>query len=119
MYVGSNQLANMVGVSSNISLEADQEIRNCPIEESQPKKRRGPTKMKTIAADGGKAIEIQFNEACQPIGQASIGMSSFLGPLVREIVPITIDSWKHVPQETKDILWACVKVTCKTLMIQI
>ncbi|XP_058219858.1 uncharacterized protein LOC131330327 [Rhododendron vialii] len=72
--------------------------------------KRGPTKLKTIAVDGGSRIEVKFDENGQPIGDGSIKLSSFLGPLVREIVPYTISDWRKLPTGMAEILWRSVKV---------
>ncbi|KAA0032604.1 Plant transposase [Cucumis melo var. makuwa] len=50
-----------------------------------PKKTRGPTKMKTIAVEKQSRVDIVFNEYGQPIGDESIGLTSFLGQLVRRL----------------------------------
>ncbi|KAF7154287.1 hypothetical protein RHSIM_Rhsim01G0136300 [Rhododendron simsii] len=62
------------------------------------KRKRGLTKLKTIAVDGSSRIEVEFDENGQPIGDGSIKLSSFLGPLVREIVPYTLSDWRKLPK---------------------
>ncbi|KAF7145332.1 hypothetical protein RHSIM_Rhsim04G0083300 [Rhododendron simsii] len=74
------------------------------------KRKKGPTKLKTIAVDGGSRIEVEFDKNGQPIGDGSIKLSSFLGPLVREIVPYTLSDWRKLPTGMAEILWQSVKV---------
>ncbi|XP_058187994.1 uncharacterized protein LOC131304674 isoform X2 [Rhododendron vialii] len=74
------------------------------------KRKRGPTKLKTIAIDGDSRIEVKFDENGQPIGDGSIKLSSFLGPLVREIVPYTLSDWRKLPTGMAEILWQSVMV---------
>ncbi|KAJ0074957.1 hypothetical protein Patl1_33825 [Pistacia atlantica] len=78
-----------------------------------PKKKRGPTKMKTIALNGDNRIEIKFNDKGQPIDKESIKLSSFLGPLGREIVPFTIPNWRKLPSDMREKLWKCVQARYK------
>ena len=54
------------------------------------KRKRGPTKMKTIAVDGQSTVKLVFNEYGQPIGDEFVGLASFLGPLLREVVLATL-----------------------------
>lgn len=75
------------------------------------KRKRGPTKMKNIAMDGDDKIEVKFNENGQPIEEGFATLSSFLGSIVREIVPYTISDWRKVPLKMKNILWNCVQVS--------
>ncbi|XP_062101522.1 uncharacterized protein LOC133807298 [Humulus lupulus] len=84
-----------------------------PAKESTQKNTRGPTKMKTLAVDIDSRLEVKFNSTGQPIGETSVTLSSFLGPLVREIVPITIPDWRKVTKELKDILWNYVQARYK------
>ncbi|KAA0061411.1 uncharacterized protein E6C27_scaffold749G001080 [Cucumis melo var. makuwa] len=57
-----------------------------------PKKTRGPTKMKTIAVEKQSRVDIVFNEYGQPIGDESIRLVFFLGPLVKEVVPVNLEN---------------------------
>ena len=81
-----------------------------PLEESVGKKKRGPTKMKTIATSSDGRLEVKFNALGQPIGGASVALSSFLGPLMREIVPVTISDWRKITPGMKEVLWKSVQV---------
>ena len=42
------------------------------------KRKRGPTKMKTITVDGQSRMKLVFNEYGQPIRDKSIGLTFFL-----------------------------------------
>ncbi|KAK0577575.1 hypothetical protein LWI29_035255 [Acer saccharum] len=86
------------------------------IEESQASKRkRGCTKMKTIAVDPSSRIEVQFNSLGQAYGDGSVSLSSFLGPLVREIVPYTLTDWRKLPKDTRAILWQCIQAKINSI----
>ena len=44
------------------------------------------------------------------VGRGSVTLSSFLGPLVREHVPVLLDDWRHLEEKTKDALWEEIQV---------
>lgn len=50
--------------------------------------------MKTIAIKDRNKMDITYNEYGKPIGKTSIGLTSFLGPLVKEVVPMTLQDWR-------------------------
>ncbi|KAJ0082247.1 hypothetical protein Patl1_12080 [Pistacia atlantica] len=77
------------------------------------RKKGGPTKMKTIALNGDNRIEIKFNDKGQPIDEEFVKLSSFLGPLGREIVPFTIPDWRKLPSDMREKLWKCVQARYK------
>ena len=102
-------------VLPNTQLGNFSETPAIPMEDLRnPKQKRGPTKLKTIAVDGGSRLEVKFNENGQPIGDESVKLSSFLGPLVREIIPVTIPDWRKVPLGMMEVLWKTIQVllTC-------
>ena len=66
--------------------------------------------MKSLCMDANGRVEIRFNSKGQPIGAGSVSLSSFLGPLVREIVPVTIVDWRRVTKGMKEVLWKSVQV---------
>ena len=82
-----------------------------PTMQQHPKKRRGPTKMKPIAIEECNKVDITFDQFGQPIGEASIGLSSFLGALVREVVPVTLSNWRKLSTTSKEILWTSIQVS--------
>ncbi|XP_031738363.1 uncharacterized protein LOC101217008 isoform X4 [Cucumis sativus] len=81
-----------------------------PTMQQHPKKRRGPTKMKPIAIEECNKVDITFDQFGQPIGEASIGLSSFLGALVREVVPVTLSNWRKLSTTSKEILWTSIQL---------
>lgn len=94
-------------------------VENLPDEQELPeevvapitqKRTRGPSKMKSIAIDSDGRLEVKFNSKGQPIGATSISLSSFLGALVREIVPVTIKDWRKIPLGMKEVLWKSIQV---------
>ncbi|KAF7128000.1 hypothetical protein RHSIM_Rhsim11G0005200 [Rhododendron simsii] len=81
------------------------------------KRKRGPTKLKTIAIDGSSRIEVKFDENGEPIGEGSVKLSSFLGTLVREIVPYTFSDWRKLPPGMAKILWQSIKTSTRHFML--
>lgn len=77
---------------------------------TQNKRKRGPTKLKGIALQPDGRITVRFNARGQVVGEGSVSLSSFIGPLVRELVPYTIADWRKVPKSMKDILWSTIQV---------
>ncbi|KAL5550896.1 hypothetical protein UlMin_001072 [Ulmus minor] len=73
------------------------------------KRKRGPTKMRGLALQTDGPITVRFNSLGQPVGEGSVSLSSYLGPLVREIVPYTIADWRKVSSGMKDILWTTIQ----------
>ncbi|KAJ0080106.1 hypothetical protein Patl1_23757 [Pistacia atlantica] len=67
--------------------------------------------MKTIALNGDNRIEIKFNDKGQPIDEESVKLSSFLGPLGREIARYKLDQeWqKHYVLKEMGALWRTSK----------
>ena len=65
--------------------------------------------MKRVAYNQGP-IEVKFNSKGQLIGEVSIGLSSFLGALVKEIIPVTINDWRKITLEMREVLWKSVQV---------
>ncbi|KAK1559292.1 hypothetical protein Q3G72_012891 [Acer saccharum] len=98
-------------VATNLPSQDDQDVNITNMDEVQEhvRKKRGPTKMKTLAMEGASRIEVQSNGLGQLIGEGSVSLSSFLGPLVREIVPYTISNWRKIPSDMHEILWKCIQ----------
>ena len=80
-------------------------------ENPKEKKKRGPSKLTLHYKGKQKCDEVDFNERNQPVGPESVKLSTLEGILARELVPITMKTWREVPENVKDKLWACVKVT--------
>ena len=66
--------------------------------------------MKKVASEAEQRIQLEFNMLGESIGQASVGFSSFLSPLVREHVPVTLDDWRNLSDDLKVALWEEVEV---------
>ncbi|TYK00394.1 Plant transposase [Cucumis melo var. makuwa] len=98
------------GVGKDLNeAEPNHTTLSSPVPTQLPKKRRGPTKMKTLATEECDKVNITFNKFGQPIGEASVGLSSFLGPLVREVVPMTLNDWRKLSTRYKEILWTSIQ----------
>ncbi|KAL0729508.1 hypothetical protein Bca4012_025601 [Brassica carinata] len=78
--------------------------------DNQVKKTRGPTKMRKVAKHIEDKVDVEFNSVGEHVGRGSVTMSSFLGPLVREHVPVLLDDWRHLEEKTKDVLWEEIQV---------
>lgn len=78
--------------------------------EPQRKRKRGPTKMKHIAKDPNIRERVDFTEMGEFCGPGSVKLSSYVGSLVREHVPVTIEDWRKVSQEIRTVLWKSVQV---------
>lgn len=66
---------------------------------------RGPTKIKRLPSNFANWIEVEFNEHVEPIGEGSIHLSSYQGPLVIEYVPVTLTDWRSLGDDLKAVLW--------------
>src|SRR4051812_10696066 len=75
-----------------------------------PKKMRGPARMKDIGIDPGNRVHVDFNEKGQPCGTGSVKLSSYLGPLVREHVPVTLENWHLLNEKIKVVLCKSIKI---------
>ena len=58
-------------------------------------------------------IEIHINERSQPIGPNSVKLSSLLGVLAREMVPINYSDWRKVSDQLKEDLWNIINVSIR------
>ncbi|XP_074565147.1 uncharacterized protein LOC141821686 [Curcuma longa] len=76
------------------------------------KKGRGPTKLKLATAQQ-KAKELERNEFGQPVGINSVKYASFLGCIVQEFVPYTLDEWNDVHEDVKNKMWSVLQVNYK------
>jgi len=80
--------------------------------EKVKKKGRGATKCAEINNLEEK-IEIHINERNQPIGPNSVKLSSLLGVLAREMVPINYSDWRKVSDQLKEDLWNIINVSIR------
>jgi hypothetical protein len=74
------------------------------------KRTRGPTKVKRLPSNVASRIEVEFNSSGVPVGEGSVKLSSYLGPLVREHVSFTLDDWRLLGDDLKVVLWKSVQV---------
>ncbi|KAL5862370.1 hypothetical protein ACOSQ4_003666 [Xanthoceras sorbifolium] len=51
-------------------------------------------------------VEVDFNLHGQTIDGSSITLASYIGILAREYIPITLESWKKVDEQKKDMIWS-------------
>ncbi|CAE6128541.1 unnamed protein product [Arabidopsis arenosa] len=72
---------------------------------SKKRKTRGPTRMRKIAKQHDEKVDVEFTSIGEHVGNGSVSLSSFLGPLVREHVPVLLDDWRHLSDQTRDTLW--------------
>jgi len=100
-------------VETDVNEQEEEPEGEVELSEVQPKqkKHRGPTKMKHIARDPNARERVEFNDFGDPVGEGSVKLSSYLGPLVREHVPVTFDDWRKISEEVKTVLWKSVQVT--------
>lgn len=77
---------------------------------STSKRRRGLTRMRKVAKDPLSKVEVEFTSLGEHAGDGSITLSSFLGPLVREHVPVLLNDWRKLDDQTKDTMWDEIQV---------
>ena len=53
---------------------------------------------------------VDFNHRGQPFGENAAKYASLLGVTARELVPITVDTWKEFADDFKHQLWEHVQV---------
>ena len=87
------------------------EVPNIDSVDKGKKKKRGPSKLNVIATGIKDRKEVEFNEFGQPIGLNSIQLSSMIGILARECVPVTHKGWDKVTSDIKDQIWEFVTVS--------
>ena len=95
---------------------ADECSESTPREETIPhsmnkeKKKRGKTTLQVIPTGEKYRKEVEWNESGQPVGEVSIRFSTTLGVIVRECVPINIESWDKVTPPIKNRAWTLLMV---------
>ncbi|KAL5759200.1 hypothetical protein ACOSQ2_018038 [Xanthoceras sorbifolium] len=68
------------------------------------KKTRGVTRM--VKLKFNQPVKVDFNLHGQTIDGSSITLASYIGILAREHTPITLESWKKVDEQNKDMIWS-------------
>ncbi|KAG6495819.1 hypothetical protein ZIOFF_043647 [Zingiber officinale] len=87
-------------------LRAETEIEEPSI--TGQKKTRGPTSMCRLiaAARWGKKSTIEYDDMGRPVNNENgKALQSFIGSVVRSMVPINIKSWPTVPENMKQKVW--------------
>ncbi|KAG6472161.1 hypothetical protein ZIOFF_069618 [Zingiber officinale] len=108
----TNKLSRM---DSNNSANSSEDLHGKePIADKKidKKKGRGASKLKMVSGQD-KCKELERNEFGQPIGDNSVKYASFLGCMIKEFVPYTLDGWSDIDEEVKDRMWSCLQMTCK------
>ena len=109
--------AMQVDGNPETAMEIDRTIEDIDANQISKKKTRGPTKVKRLPSDVASRIEVEFNSSGEPIGKVSVKLASYMGPLVREHVPFTLEDWRQLGEELKSVLWESVQVclSCNVL----
>jgi len=76
---------------------------------------RGPTKLRRVAKSAQDKVDVEFTELGEFVGSGSVKLSSFLGALVREYVPIILDDWRQLDDIIRDTL--CEEIQVSVLII--
>jgi len=63
-----------------------------------------------VAKNPEDKIDIEFNTLGEHIGDGSVLLSSFLGILVREHVPVLLEDWMQLDELTRDTMWEEIQV---------
>ncbi|XP_040365495.1 uncharacterized protein LOC121050192 isoform X1 [Rosa chinensis] len=105
--------------------ESNPELELTPDPASNGKKAvRGKTTLQVIPTGESNRQSVEWNERGQPVGDFSKRFSSTVGVLVRETVPINIQTWPAVDDKTKNSIWGLlmqkyvVDLTHKTFILQ-
>ena len=78
--------------------------------EPKRKRQQGPTRLKGISKDPNTRVRVEFTNIGEPTSKGSVKLSSYVGALVREHVPITVDCWTKIGEEVWTHLWKSVEV---------
>ncbi|KAG6483840.1 hypothetical protein ZIOFF_060540 [Zingiber officinale] len=73
------------------------------------KKGRGPSKLMLVSGQQNPKV-LERNEFGQPIGDNSVKYASFLGCMVKEFVPYTLDGWNDIDEDLKSKMWSCLQL---------
>ncbi|KAG6472554.1 hypothetical protein ZIOFF_070020 [Zingiber officinale] len=60
-----------------------------------------------------KCKELERNELGQPIGDNLVKCASFLGCMIKEFVPYTLNGLNEIGEEVKDRMWSCLQLSYK------
>ncbi|KAL5820774.1 hypothetical protein ACOSQ3_022656 [Xanthoceras sorbifolium] len=73
------------------------------------RKGRGPNQINFNKIAKAKEVGVTFNELGQPLGDSSIALSTCIGTITTQMIPITYSSWPEVPDVVKDSVWETMK----------
>lgn len=78
--------------------------------DTNKKKKRGPTRMRKVSKDTETKVNVEFTEVGEHAGPGSVTLSSFLGCVGREHVPVILPDWRQLDDQKKDTMWEEIKV---------
>ncbi|KAL5808350.1 hypothetical protein ACOSQ3_029041 [Xanthoceras sorbifolium] len=76
---------------------------------SSKRKGRGPNQINFNKIAKAKEVGVTFNELGQPLGDSSIALSTCIGTITTQMIPITYSSWPEVPDVVKNSVWETMK----------
>ncbi|KAL5840363.1 hypothetical protein ACOSQ4_012971 [Xanthoceras sorbifolium] len=76
---------------------------------SSKRKGRGSNQINFNKIAKAKEVGVTFNELGQPLGDSSIALSTCIGTITTQMIPITYSSWPEVPDVVKDSVWETMK----------
>ncbi|KAL5832876.1 hypothetical protein ACOSQ3_016550 [Xanthoceras sorbifolium] len=77
---------------------------------SSKRKGRGPNQINFNKIAKAKEVGVTFNELGQPLGDCSIALSTCIGTITTQMIPITYSSWPEVPDVVKNSVWETMKI---------
>ncbi|XP_075478640.1 uncharacterized protein LOC142519491 isoform X3 [Primulina tabacum] len=101
----SNRLSRMDSNNSANDLHGKEPIDD---EKTDKKKGRGASKLIMVSGQD-KCKELERNKFGQLVGDNSVKYASFLGCMIKEFVPYTLDGWDYISEEVKDRMWSCLQ----------
>ena len=92
----------------HFSNPGDEDMQGTSQSASSQRRKRGPTKCKSIAE--AKQFFIEFTDDGNPTGANHLPYSNWVSNLAKEKVDITVESWKKVTKKDKEEWWQMIKV---------
>ncbi|KAL5856940.1 hypothetical protein ACOSQ3_004398 [Xanthoceras sorbifolium] len=72
-------------------------------------KRRGPNQINFNKITRAKEVGVTFNELGQLVGDSSVALSTCIGTITTQMIPITYSSWPEVLNVVKNSVWETTK----------
>ncbi|XP_073145164.1 uncharacterized protein [Henckelia pumila] len=113
--IQENIANKLSGVDFNTPPNSSKYLRNKElIDDAKTNKKKGcgPSKFNLVSGQK-KPKELERNELGQPIGDNSVAYATFLGCMVKEFVPYTLDGWKELDEGLKNKIWRCLQLNYK------